>query len=169
MKRINEIRKILVSMITFVLVLGIVGCSGSGNGDMITIFDDLKLKQEYASIIDDTVVEDAISKVYTSIVNKYNNRDKDTNLIEMDNEILVALNIIQTSAQLSMDDDNKFDSLLDLASIFTVIIDGTKYKEPLLDKNENGEYIIENGAHISPEDILIIKEEITNNLNKYFE
>lgn len=151
------------------VILGISGCSGSRNKDLINISKELKLKQEYASIIDDTIVEDAISKVYTSIVNKYNNRDKDTNLIEMDDDLLEALNIIQTSAQLSMDNDNKFNSLLDLASIFTVIVDGTKYEEPLLDKNENGEYIIEGGAHISQEDILLIKDKLTNNLNKYFE
>ncbi|MEK3877155.1 hypothetical protein [Paenibacillus sp. FSL M7-0420] len=161
--------KFIMCIVGLMVILGISGCSGSRNKDLINISKELKLKQEYASIIDDTIVEDAISKVYTSIVNKYNNRDKDTNLIEMDDDLLEALNIIQTSAQLSMDNDNKFNSLLDLASIFTVIVDGTKYEEPLLDKNENGEYIIEGGAHISQEDILLIKDKLTNNLNKYFE
>ncbi|WP_342477804.1 hypothetical protein NYE24_00675 [Paenibacillus sp. FSL H7-0350] len=161
--------KIIRCIVGLMVILGISGCSESGNEDLINISKELKLKQEYASIIDDTIAEDAISKVYTSIVNKYNNRDKDTNLIEMDDDLLEVLNIIETSAQLSMDNENKFNSLLDLASVFTVIVDGTKYEKPLLDKNENGEYIIEDGAHISQEDILLIKDKLTNNINKYFE
>lgn len=51
----------------------------------------------------------------------------------------------------------------------SLFVDGTKYKKNLLDKNENGEYIIEDGAHISQEDILLIKDKLTNNINKYFE
>ncbi|OZB98012.1 hypothetical protein [Paenibacillus sp. XY044] len=137
----------------------------------VSFSSSLKLKPEFAKTIDDDSTVDMIKDLYVSLSDAFNNRDKKTGEIKLENPIPQYIEFLTADIE-DANNKNELEKaklMLDLTEPYLTILDSIKISSPTLTKNENDDYAVDSSTGISAEDIQSIKNILDKNIKQYFQ
>lgn len=161
--------KVIIATFTL-LILIVVGCSKNEPKE-ITIPEPLKMKSEYSKLVDDKIIEDMVTETITLLVDSFNERDKNTGMMKIDKSVNNYFEFIDADAKKSMNDGNneKADFLIEIMDTIVTINKSILFSDPILDKNDSGDYEVVSNGKIEQYQIENIKNYLLTKLDKYFE
>ncbi|WP_136606442.1 hypothetical protein [Paenibacillus dokdonensis] len=165
--KLNSI-KILLCLIILLVVIS--GCSKEETKE-ISAPSTLQLKSEYITIINDDIIADMIGEMYVSMIDSFNNRNKETGEMELNKPIPQYSDFITYDIKKAQknNDTKKADLLLNLSTPYLTILESLKFSTPVLSKDDHGNYAIDSSTGISEENLQSIKQELTSKVEQYFQ
>jgi hypothetical protein len=160
-------RKILILVITIVCGVFILsGCSEQENSSAPT----LQMKSEYVKLLDDDILVEMITDSYSFISQGVNEKGPENNYINISESIATYNEFIGAAVEEFKDsDDKKYEVYKDVHESISEILNVSTSGDLLLDKDSDEKYQISKKRKISDDDLIAIKKELNEQLDKYFE